>query len=307
MRILNEANIGHLLNWHLVVNAIELGHKLPKAQIGDQFLGRSNDTLLSRAAWIEGLGFGVKSVSVFPGNPENNLPSIQGAMLVFDDENGALEAVIDNDLITNWKTAADSLLGAKYLARSDSETLLIIGAGSVGEKLIRAYCSVFASIKRVMIWNRSSAKAEILAHKLSTEDFPVSAISDLENACEQADIISCATMSTTPVLSGDWVQLGTHVDLIGAFKADMREADDALIKKGKLFVDSFETTLDHIGELKIPLDHNVIQRYDILGDLYAMTAGECGRANNDDITVFKNGGGAHLDLMTAKCIMGLTP
>ncbi len=303
IRMISAGDVAGKLGWGAVVQALEDGHRLPKPEISDQFLDNDGRTLLSRAAWIKGLGFGVKSVSVYPENVARGLPSIHGAMLVFDDRDGTLSAVIDSGLITNWKTAADSVLGARLLARPDSRSLLIVGAGSVGESLVHAYREVLPQIDRVTIWNRTHARAVALAAKLAANGHPVTARADLAAACAEADIISAATMSREPVLRGDWTRPGTHVDLIGAFKADMREADDALMQKARLFVDSLDTTLHHIGEFMIPLASGAIRENDVLADLYGLIGGAGGRRGPNDITLFKNGGGAHLDLMTAHCIL----
>lgn len=306
MKIVNHETVAGRLNWVDIVKALRSGHHLSKAEITDQFLSRDQDTLLSRAAWIDGLGFGVKSVSVMGANASVGLPSVQGAMLVFEDRTGQLEAVIDSDLVTQWKTAGDSALGAKLLARPDSQSYLILGAGVVAQNLAHAFHETFPAIQRIEIWNRTHCKAVTLARKLIDKGLPVSAVDDLPAACHRADIISTATMSKTPVLNGDWIAPGTHVDLIGAFKKDMREADDKLLQKGRIFVDSFDTTVNHIGELLIPLAGGVIARSDVLADLYDLVAGRDGRKSVDEITIFKNGGGAHLDLMTAKRILQVT-
>lgn len=304
MRYLSQDHVGQNISWAEVVGALADGHRLPKAQIGDQFLERSADTLLSRAAWIDGLGFGVKSVSVVPDNAARDLPTVQGAMLLFDDRDGRLEAVIDSQLVTDWKTAADSALGASLLARPDSKSYLVVGAGVVAENLIHAYYELFPSLERIEIWNRTPQKAAKLADKLSRAGLPVHlAAADLKEAAAQADIISTATMAKQPILEGAWIQAGTHVDLIGAFKADMREADDALLRKARVFVDSFETTLEHIGELKIPIADGVLTADDVVGDLYDLVPRTEKRETDAEITVFKNGGGAHLDLMTAKHLL----
>ena len=286
-------------DWPRLVDALQAGHHGAKAEIADQFLHRGDDVLLSRAAWIDGQGVGVKTVTVLPGNVAKGLPSVQGAMLVFDDVTGAPRALIDSALITRWKTAADSVLGARLLARSDARHLLIIGAGSVAASLIEAYSAVLPGIERITVWNRTIAKAEALA-----ADYPsVEVAQDLQAALAEADIVSTATMSSVPVLPGAMLKTGTHVDLIGAFTATMREADDDVLRRGRIFVDARETTLDHIGELMIPLAAGTIQRGDVLGDLRDLVAGTVGRQGDDDITVFKNGGGAHLDLMTANLIL----
>ena len=218
-------------------------------------------------------------------------------MLLFDDKTGAVEAIIESSLVTKWKTAADSLLGAKWLARPYSKHLLIVGTGTVAGNLVDAYRAGFPDIS-IAIWGRDPAKATALA-----KEKDVAAVGDLQASVRAADIISCATMSSEPVVMGDWLQNGQHLDLIGAFKSDMREADDAALLRSKIFVDSRETTLDHIGELKTPLAEGVIQRNDILGDFYDLANGGVGPQLDDDITLFKNGGGAHLDLMTGKMIL----
>jgi len=281
------------LNWSDLVAALMAGHKGERPQVSDQFLHRGNDVLLSRAAWINGLGVAVKSVTVFPAQ----VPSVQGAMLLFDDESGAVEAVVDSALVTRWKTVADSLLGAQILARRDSKRLLIIGAGAVAEGLALAYPALYPDLQ-VEIWNRSPDKAEALAAKIGAK-----AVRDLPEAVGRADIISTATMAKTPVLKGAWLQAGQHIDLIGAFTSDMREADDLALQRSRVFVDSEATTVDHIGEMMIPLASGAIARADIRGDLYDLAQGAEGRRAPDDITLFKNGGGAHLDLMVGRVIL----
>lgn len=303
MRLINHDTVGQSLNWSTVIQALHDGHLLPKAEISDQFITKGDDSLVTRAAWIEGLGFGVKTFSVMPNNAAHGLPSVAGAMLVFEEQHGQIQAVVNSDLVTEWKTAADSALGAKLLARPDAETYLIIGAGKVAESLVRAMSSVLPNLKAIEIWNRTTSKAEDLATKMAAQGYPVKTATDLPSACAKADVISTATLARSPILHGDWITAGTHVDLIGAFRADMREADDTLLQKAKLFVDSRDTTIHHIGELMIPLKSGAIREQDILGDFYDLIPSKTGRQTPEDITVFKNGGGAHLDLMTAKVLM----
>ncbi len=286
------------LGWPAMVEALLQGHKAPRPAIADQFLHRGSDTMLSRAAWIDGQGLAVKTVMVYPDNPASGLPSVQGAMLLFNDATGAVEAVIDSALVTRWKTVADSLLGARLLARPDAARLLIIGAGTVAEGLAEGYPALFPGLK-VEIWNRHPAKAEALAARHPD----MRAVTDLPDAVARADIIATATMAKTPVLKGEWLRPGQHIDLIGAFTKDMREADNHALQRARIFVDSVATTVDHIGELIIPLAEGAIAPRDILGDLYDLAAGATGRTGAADITLFKNGGGAHLDLMTGRVIL----
>ena len=284
------------LDWSGLKNAIKNGHLLPKAEIADTFLYRDPDTLLSRSAWIDGLGLAVKSATVFPQNPKKGSPMINGAVSLFSDINGKLEALIDFHLVTKWKTAGDSLLAASRLARKDSQYILIVGAGTMGRSLRDAYGSLFPEAK-FTVWNRSTKNAE----KMASEYADMEVASNLPEAVGKADIVTCATMATEPVLQGDWLRPGQHIDLIGAYRPDMREADDTAILRARVFVDSYATTISHIGEIKTPIDAGVFSQADIVTDYYEPE--KFIRISDKDITLFKNGGGAHLDLMTARYIL----
>ncbi len=284
-----------LLDWLSLTDTLAAGHDLPKAEIGDTFLYRDPDTLLSRSAWIDGLGLAVKSATVFPKNPAQGKPMINGSVSLFSDKDGSPDAFIDFHLVTKWKTAGDSLLAARRLARPDSQSILIVGAGTVGRNLHAAYSAAFPDAS-FTVWNRTFAKADAMAAELG-----VAAVKDLQAAVEGADIVTCATMSTDPVIKGDWLQPGTHVDLIGAYRPDMREVDDDALQKARVFVDSYDTTIGHIGEIKIPLEKGAITREHLQADYYDLKAFT--RQSDEDITLFKNGGGAHLDLMTSRFIL----
>jgi ornithine cyclodeaminase len=287
------------LDWLALCDAIEAGHGLPSAEIGDTFLYRGSDTLLSRAAWIDGLGQLVKTATIFPGNSALGKPAVNGSAAVYSDVDGTLTAIVDFHLLTKWKTAGDSLCAARILARPDSEVILIVGAGTVGRSLRTAYAAAFPGA-RFQIWNRTPLSAARLA-----EAFPdTEQVSDLEAAVRGADIVTCATMSTEPVIRGDWLRPGCHLDLIGAYRPDMREADDRALQRARVFVDSRDTTLGHIGELKIPLASGAIAEADVVADCYDLGTGAFERRSKEEITLFKNGGGAHLDLMVARYILG---
>ncbi|GAA0290282.1 ornithine cyclodeaminase family protein [Rhodovulum strictum] len=286
------------LNWAELCAALERGHSLPRAEIADSFLYRGPDTLLNRAAWIDGLGLAVKSATIFPANPARDKSAVNGGVCLYSDRDGTLEAIVDFHLVTKWKTAGDSLLAATRLARPDSREILIVGAGTVAHALYEAYASAFPQA-RFTVWNRSAVGAERLAMS-----FPRIAVArDLESAVRAADIVTSATMATQPLIRGAWLRPGQHLDLIGAFRPDMREADDAALQRARIFVDSRETTLGHIGELKIPLASGAIAETDIVADFYDLPGGQFARRSADEITLFKNGGGAHLDLMTCAHIL----
>lgn len=286
-----------LLDWGELADAIVAGHRMPRAEIADSFLTREPDTLLTRSAWIDGMGLAVKMATVFPENPADGVPAINGAVNLYSDDHGTLEAIIDFHLVTKWKTAADSLVAARLLAPEDPDCILIVGAGRVARSMRAAYGWLYPKA-RFMVWNRTPAGAEdIAAH------FPDTLVAtDLESAVMASRIVCSATMTRDPIIAGDWLMHGQHIDLIGAFRGDMREADDEAIARARLFVDSRATVLDHIGELKIPIEAGVVSPSDICGDFYDIDAGAFSRGARD-ITLFKNGGGAHLDLMTSRYIL----
>lgn len=285
-----------VLDWIGLTDALAAGHDLPKAEIADTFLYRGKDTLLNRAAWIDGLGIAVKSATIFPENPTNGRSMVNGGVCLYADDTGQLAAIVDFHLVTKWKTAGDSLLAARRLARPDSRNILIVGAGTQGRALHAAYTAAFPQAS-FSVWNRTPENAQKMAAELPG----LSVAQDLEAAVRGADIVTSATMTTEPLIRGEWLQPGQHIDLIGAYRPDMREADDAALKRARLFVDSTDTTVGHIGEIKIPLESGAISRDDLIADYYDL--GRFTRDSSEDITLFKNGGGAHLDLMTSRYIL----
>ena len=287
--------IGHdaeaFLTWPGLMAALEAGHRLPRAQIADILLARGDDRLLDRAAWIDGLGSLVKIGTIVPGNAARGKPTVNGTVVLFDDTDGLVRAMLDFHLVTKWKTAGDSLLSASRLARRDSRDILLVGAGTVARSMVDAYRSLFPDA-RFTVWSRNRANAAALGHAVAD---------DLQTAVRAADIICTATMSTEPLVRGSWLQPGQHLDLIGAYTPDMREVDDAAMARARIFVDARATTVHHIGDLTAPLASGAITEADILGDFYDDPA-IYSRQSRDDITIAKNGGGAHLDLMTATYI-----
>lgn len=287
------------LDWLKLTEALEEGHRLPRAEVGDTFLRRKGDTLLTRSAWIDGMGIAVKAATIFPDNPKAGIPSIDGSVTLYNDADGRPEALVDFKLVTKWKTAGDSLLSARLLARKDAENILLVGAGAVATSMVEAYRAVFPKA-RFTIWARNSNAAKGFADATGAEP-----AADLERAIGKADVIATATMATSPVILGKWLRPGTHLDLIGAYRADMREVDDEAMRRARLFVDARATTIHHIGEIMKPIASGAISESDVLGDFYDIAGGGFARQSDDDITIAKNGGGAHLDLMTARYILGV--
>ena len=283
-----------LLTWPGLLAAFEAGHRLPQPDIKDLFCYRGPDTILDRATWIDGLGALVKVATVVPGNAARGKPTVNGAVTLYDDVTGELSALVDFHLVTKWKTAGDSLLAASKLARKDARNFLLVGAGTVARSMVEAYSSLWPDA-RFTVWSRTRATAEAMGLPVADE---------LEAAVRAADVICTCTMATAPLIKGEWLQPGQHLDLIGAYRPDMREVDDAAMARARVFVDARATTLHHIGELMEPLKSGAITEADVRGDFYDIAAGGFARGSGDEITIAKNGGGAHLDLMTATYIAG---
>ena len=292
-----------------LIKAFEAMHKEEAAILEDSLLtqpgtGEHPTRFIVRTAWQRGVALGTKMGSVFPSNRNSHLPVVQGGYVLFDGTNGLPLASIDGTELTYLKTAADSGLGSMQLSRPDCRRLLMVGAGGLAPHLVRAHLAARPSINSVRIWNRSAdrrdALVQVLADEIDTEP-----VDDLAQAVAAADIVSCATMTTLPLIHGAWLQPGTHLDLVGAFTPDMREADDEAVRRARIFVDSRQTTVGEIGELMIPIAHGVITENDVLADHYQLCHGTAGRTASDQITLFKNGGGGHLDLMTARHVFAV--
>lgn len=295
------------VSYGYVVDGLARMHREKTPLFKDLLLQQSVESgspngFLVRAAWQYGAFLGVKMATVFPMNPAHEKPAVQAVYVLFDGADGSPLASIDGTELTYLKTAADSALGSQLLSRVDSQRLLMVGAGAMAPHLIRAHASVRPALSEVTVWNRTAQRAERLVETLRG-DFDIRCTHDLEQAVKDADIVSCATMSQNPLIKGEWLSPGTHLDLVGAYTKDMREADDTVMRQGRIFVDSKNTTVKEIGELLIPIQSGVIDETDILGDLFELCRRDVkGRTDEREITVFKNGGGGHLDLMTARLI-----
>lgn len=285
------------LDWMELTDALAAGHALPRAEVADTILRQAGNTLLTRSAWIAGMGIAVKAATVYPDNPRGGLPAVDGAVTLYSDADGTFEALVDFKLVTKWKTAGDTLLAARRLARADAERFLIVGAGAVARSMVEAYGAAFPGA-RFHVWARNPDAAHDFAD--ATGATPEA---DLEAAVRRADVVVTTTMATSPIIRGDWLQPGTHLDLIGAYRPDMREADDGCFRRARVFVDARATTLHHIGELMMPLKAGVIGEGDVIADFYDLPSGRFARTSPEEITLCKNGGGAHLDLMTARYIL----
>lgn len=261
-------------------------------------------TLLLMPAWTDfnapGVGgnghIGVKIVTVSPDNNAVGKPAVMGLYLLLDGTTGEPQALIDGQRLTQWRTACASALAASYLAREDASRLLIVGAGAVAQFLARAHAAV-RPIRQISIWNRTPAKAEAVAAELRAEGFDATVSHNLDAAITAADIVSCATISTTPLIKGVLLRPGTHVDLVGAFTPDMRESDDEAIARARVYVDTRAGAMKEAGDIVQPLVSGALKAEDIVGDLHELARGQKpGRQNADEITLFKSVGAALEDL-----------
>lgn len=309
MLVLDAETIERSLPYPQLVEALRQAHRSPHPPrvhtvVSSDPTGGGND-FLALTAWAPYDMIAAKLVSVFPGNLSSTppRPSVQGVVVLFDGADGSVRLVADGAAMTFRKTAADSALGVRLLSREDSRVLLVVGAGGLAPHVIRSHTSVRPSIRQVLVWNRTPARALSLAQQTVLPNVEVDATDSLDEAVTRADIISCVTMSTSPLVRGELLRPGTHVDLIGSYTPAMREADDDALRRARLFVDTRDD-MRRTGDIRQPLESGVLRESDIRGDLFELCSGSApGRTSTDDITVFKNVGGAHLDLFTARHLL----
>lgn len=252
-------------------------------------------TLLLMPAWQADQSIGVKLINVFPENKD--VPSINGLYVHFDGTTGQPQCIIDAKALTNKRTAAASALASSLLSRIDSSSLLMLGTGSLAPELVRAHASV-RPINQVYIWGRNFAKAEKTREFLQEYNFNCTAIENYKSVISEVDIISSATMASDPIIRGASLVPGQHIDLVGSYKPSMREADDDVIRKSKIYVDTIVGATKESGDICIPLSTGVISKEEIIAELYAMCQGDfTGRSSSNDITLFKSVGYALEDLV----------
>jgi alanine dehydrogenase len=260
-------------------------------------------TLLLMPAWRTGRRLGVKLVTVFPGNRDRGERAVNAVYALFDATNGEPLALFDGDEITARRTAGASALAARFLARRDARNLAMVGAGRQARGLIEAHSQV-RPIERVSLWSRTFAHAQAAAREMAAAGLPVTAVRDLEAAVRDADVISCATLATEPLVRGGWLRPGTHVDLVGAFRPEMRETDDAAMACADVIVvDRRESALAEGGDIVQALSSGAISHGAIAADLAELAGGaHPGRTADDEVTVFKSVGFALEDLAAAEAI-----
>lgn len=315
MRFFDGAAVDAALSYPALVDVLEAAFikgaiAPPRHHHGVPLDGRPEATLLLMPAWealeagsaLAGRFMGVKAVTVFPDNDSRGKPAVFGTYVLLSAETGEALAVMDATRLTAWRTAAASALASRNLSRPDSARLLMVGAGALAPFLIRAHASV-RPIRDIAIWNRSHARARDLVTALAPFGLQAAVASDLAHAAAHADIIATATLSAAPLIHGAWLQPGTHLDCVGAFKPGMRETDDDVVRRARIFVDTRAGAFAEAGDILQPLQAGVIGKDAVLGDLFDLTRGTvAGRGSADEITLFKSVGSSIEDLAAAVAV-----
>lgn len=261
-------------------------------------------TLLLMPAW-SAAALGVKLVTVMPGAVDHGAGTVQASYLLLDRATGEPRALLDGEALTLRRTAATSALAAQYLARPDATRLLIVGSGRLAPWMARAHVALNPELVHVAVWGRNADAAEDVVETLRDEGIDAEVAEDLRAAVQAAEVISCATTSHEPLVHGAWLQPGTHLDLVGGFRRDMREADDAAVARARIVVDTYAGALAEAGDLVQPLAAGVIVREQVLAELAEVLRGEKrGRRAPGDITLFKSVGSALEDLAAARLVVG---
>jgi ornithine cyclodeaminase len=315
MRVVGAAEIDRALTYPALIVALDRAfrsdahvparhHHAIRRKASGEAGEAAGGTLLLMPAWTgesapAGERFlGCKMVTVFPANAKAGLPSLYGTYLLASGETGEPLAALDARALTAWRTAAASALAARYLAGEGAAHLVMVGAGALAPHLVRAHAAV-RPITRVTLWNRTRSRAVSLAFGLSVGGIEATVTDDLEAAVREADIVSCATLAREPLVRGAWLKKGAHLDLVGAFTPQMREADDRAVKRARVYVDT-RGALKDAGDIVQPLKRRVIDASHVRGDLFGLCGGTVkGRTSAAQITLFKSVGYALEDLAAA--------
>ncbi|MEC9483044.1 MAG: hypothetical protein UMU75_06895 [Halomonas sp.] len=304
MNFISAESIGSLLDWEGVLDAMHAAHLGPRPEGDSFFLGDSAFGLLGRGVILPGSGAGLKIASICPDNSHAvpPRPVEDAAYVVIDEETKSISAILDGPEISRWKTPADSVLAGRKLSRADSAVLLVLGAGPIARSLLDAYLHIRPGICEVLLWNRTPEKLHDTHAALNSKGIEARIVENLDAAVSRADIIASATSSETPLVFGEFVKPGTHIDLLGGYRPDMQEADSSTMAKARIFVDDRSTAMVS-GDIQIPLQAGVVTREQIEGDLYDLCQDSRFVRQPEDITVYKNAGGAHIDLIVAQYVI----
>jgi ornithine cyclodeaminase len=308
MQIIDAENVHRLADYPGLVAALREMNRsgvdqVERFYLGEKLAAGGNNDWLLLPAWWHGRVYGVKLVSVFPGNEAQGIDSVQGSYMLFDGKSGLPLAYLDGAALTLRKTVANSALAADLLARPDAATLAVIGAGALAPYLAAAHAAV-RPIRRILWWNRNKAKRDAAIAGFDLPGVEIVAVDDAAMAVGAADIVTCATRATQPVVQGAWLKPGTHLDLVGGYLPEMREADDAAFRRAtRHYVDARFMTIEIAGDVCQPIAAGLIKP-EGFSDIAQVIRGERpGRQAADEITWFKSGGGGHEDLAVADYIV----
>jgi len=311
MRVIDGPTTARLLPYPALIDALDdafakgdgaatapprLHYSVPEP-VGHNHPTQPDRTLLIMPSWAQDAGVVVKLVNVVPSNSARSLAAIQAQVLVADAETGAWSTLIDGATLTARRTAAASALAARYLAPKDAQTLLIVGTGRLSLELAHAHMSVRPSINKVLIWGRDQVKATAIACQLGNAQ----AVDNLEHACGEADVISCCTLSSQALVKGAWVTPNTHIDLVGAYRADLRETDGELVAKSLVFVDTYAGAHGEAGDLLQAAEERCFDMANIQADLHQLSGMNYKRVSQS-ITLFKSVGASIEDFVAARMV-----
>ncbi len=305
---LDAESIANALPYDQLIAALDAAFKAgatvpDRTHLEIEVPGNADGTLLLMPCWQTSGNLGVKIATVFPGNAARDLSAVYASYFLMDAGTGEPIAVMDGTELTLRRTAAASALASTYLSRGDSNTLLMVGTGNLAPYLITAHAAA-RPIDKVLIWGRREEAAKDVETRLSPASFETSVVTDLKAAVDSADIISCATLAREPLIKGDWLQKGQHLDLVGAYKPDMRETDSAALTRARVYVDTISGALSEAGDILQAIREEAIKEKDIEGDLQKLTRRQCeGRTSQEEITLFKSVGTALEDLAAAELVM----
>jgi len=308
LKVYDRENVASSLQYGILIEALRkaFSSKITAPERVQHTIKNKNGsdaTLLLMPAWKIGEHIGIKIVSVFPENTTNNMNAVHANYFLVNANDGKPVAVMDGTELTLRRTACASALAADYLVNKNVDTLLMIGTGNLAPHMIKAHC-VVRNYSRILIWGRNKEKAERLALSLNIKDKEILAKNDIKEALNVADVISCATLTQKPLIMGDWIKPGQHLDLVGAFTPDMAEVDSKAIAKSKVVVDTYEGALSESGELINALKEGRIKKEHILSDLRELVLEEKKiRKDSNDITLFKSVGTALEDLAAAELVI----
>ncbi len=302
MRVITAEQVAASLPWEALVERLATtfreGVEAPPRHHHAMHRPDGEATMLLMPAWERAGYIGVKMVNVFPQNAEHGVPAIAGVYLLSEGRHGRPLACLDGSELTRRRTAAASALAARELARRDAETLLVVGTGKLAPMVIEAHAAV-RPIRRVRIWGRHPEKAERLAADYAGR-FDAASVTDLATATREADIVSCVTLSSVPLIRGEWLAPGTHLDLIGAFRPTMRETDADCLVRSEVFVDTYAGARGEAGDILQAIDEGAFAFDDIRAELAELLRGEQpGRSSAEAITLFKSVGASLEDLAAA--------